>query len=43
MPPRERAYRDKLVAAVPAERAKQLPEYITHENDITIALDAKRP
>ena len=34
MPPRERAYRDKFVAAVPAERAKQLPEYITHENDI---------
>jgi len=39
----ERAYRDKFVAAVPAERAKQLPEYITHENDITIALEAKRP
>lgn len=39
----ERSYRDKLVAAAPTERAKQLPEYITHENDITIALDAKRP
>jgi len=39
----ERAYRDKFVAAVPAERAKQLPEYITHENDIAIALEAKRP
>jgi hypothetical protein len=39
----ERTYRDRLVAAAPAERAKQLPEYITHENDITIALDAKRP
>ena len=39
----ERAYRDKFIAAVPAERAKQLPEYITHENDITIALEAKRP
>jgi hypothetical protein len=39
----ERAYRDKFVAAVPAERAKQLPEYITHENDINIALEAKRP
>jgi hypothetical protein len=39
----ERSYRDKLVAAVAAERAKQLPEYLTHENDITIALDAKRP
>jgi len=39
----ERAYRDKFVAAVPAERARQLPEYITHENDINIALEAKRP
>jgi hypothetical protein len=39
----ERAYREKFIAAVPAERAKQLPEYITHENDITIALEAKRP
>jgi Double zinc ribbon len=39
----ERSYHDKLVAAVPSERSKQLPEYITHENDITIALDAKRP
>lgn len=39
----ERAYRDKFIAAVPTERAKQLPEYITHENDIAIALEAKRP
>jgi len=39
----ERIYRDKLVANAAAERAKQLAEYITHENDITIALDAKRP
>jgi len=39
----ERRYYDQLVAAAPAERAKQLPEYVTHENDITIALDAKRP
>jgi len=39
----ERTYRDKFLAAVTAERAKQLPEYITHENDITIALEAKRP
>ena len=39
----ERAYHAKLVAAAPTERAKQLPEYITHENDIAIALDAKRP
>ena len=27
----------------PEERAKKLPEYITHENDITIALEAQRP
>jgi hypothetical protein len=39
----ERGYHDKLVAAAPAERAKRLPEYVTHENDIAIALDAKRP
>jgi hypothetical protein len=39
----ERTYRDRLVASAAAERAKQLPEYATHENDITIALDAKRP
>lgn len=39
----ERSYHDKLVAAAPAERAKRLPEYITHENDITVALAAKRP
>ena len=37
----ERSLHDKLVAAAPAERAKQLPEYATHENDITIALDAR--
>lgn len=39
----ERTYHQRLVAAAPAERAKQLAEYLTHENDITIALDAKRP
>jgi hypothetical protein len=39
----ERTYYDRLAGAAPAERAKQLPEYITHENDIKIALDAKRP
>jgi hypothetical protein len=39
----ERTFRDRFVAAVPTERAKQLPEYVTHENDITIALDARRP
>jgi hypothetical protein len=38
----EKSYHDKLVAAAPAERAKQLPEYVTHENDITFALDSKR-
>jgi hypothetical protein len=39
----ERIYRDRLAANAPAERAKQLAEYVTHENDIAIALDAKRP
>ena len=39
----ERTYRDKFLAVAAAERAKQLPEYITHENDIAIALEAKRP
>ena len=39
----ERTYRDRLAAAAPAERAKQLPEYTTHANDITAALAAKQP
>ena len=39
----ERSFHDKLVAAAPSERAKQLPEYVAHENDISIALDAQRP
>jgi hypothetical protein len=39
----ERTYRDKLLANATSERAKQLAEYTTHENDIAIALDAKRP
>jgi hypothetical protein len=39
----ERSYRDKLAAAAPAERAKKLPEYVTHENDIAVALEAQRP
>lgn len=39
----EKSYHDKLVAAAPAERAKKLPEYELHANDITIALDAKNP
>ncbi len=38
-----RALEAKLAAAATSERAKQLPEYVAHENDITIALDAKRP
>ena len=39
----ERRYHERLVAAAPAERAKQLAEYTEHEDDITIALGAKRP
>ena len=39
----ERAFYDKLASAAPSERKKQLPEYTAHDNDITIALEAKRP
>lgn len=39
----ERTYHDKLVASAAAERAKNLPEYAEHTNDIGLALDAKRP
>jgi hypothetical protein len=39
----ERTYYDKLVASAPAERAKKLDEYVAHEADISIALEAKRP
>jgi hypothetical protein len=39
----ERAAYDKLKASAAAEQAKQLPEYVEHENDIKVALDAKRP
>jgi hypothetical protein len=40
----EREFQRRLVAAAPAERQKQLPEYVSHENDIALALDqAKRP
>jgi Double zinc ribbon len=39
----ERAYHDKLVAAAPSERNKQLPEYTAHANDITIALETRLP
>jgi hypothetical protein len=38
-----RTYRDRFVSAAPTERAKQLPEYTTHANDITAALAAKQP
>ena len=33
-----RQYLTRLVRAAPAERAKQLPEYLLHQNDIDIAL-----
>ena len=39
----ERKYHDQLVAAAATERAKQLPEYSEHANDITIALGEKLP
>lgn len=39
----ERRYYDELASAAPTERAKALPEYLAHSNDITIALDARRP
>lgn len=39
----ERRFYQRLVAAEPAERAKQVAEYITHERDIVSALeDARR-
>lgn len=38
----ERRFYQRLVAAEPAERAKKLDEYITHENDIVLALDEAR-
>ena len=43
-PSGERDYYRRLTAAAPTERAKRLPEYLTHENDITVGLEmAKRP
>jgi hypothetical protein len=39
----ERSYYDKIKSAAASERAKQLPEYAEHANDIQFALDAKRP
>jgi len=39
----ERSIHRRLVAAAPAERAKSLPEYAAHENDIAIALGSGRP
>jgi hypothetical protein len=38
----ERDYYRRFTAAVPAERAKRLPEYVTHDNDITVALGIAR-
>jgi len=38
----ERTFQQRLVAAAPAERAKPLPEYTEHANDITVALDQAR-
>lgn len=35
-------YHDQLVASVASERAKRLPEYFTHDNDISAALDSKQ-
>ena len=40
----ERKFQQQLVASAGGERAKQLAEYVTHENDINLALDqARRP
>ncbi|HXT18183.1 MAG TPA: zinc ribbon domain-containing protein [Gemmatimonadaceae bacterium] len=39
----ERSFHDKLVASAASERAKNLPEYTAHDNDIVIALNAKQP
>jgi hypothetical protein len=38
----ERRDYQRLVAAEPTERPKQLPEYITHDRDIVTALDEAR-
>lgn len=38
----ERAFQQRLVAAAASERAKSLPEYTQHANDITVALDQAR-
>lgn len=38
----EADYQRRLKAAAPSERAKQLPEYSAHANDITFALDQKQ-
>jgi len=38
----ERKYFQRLVAVAPAERKKQIPEYITHERDIDVALEEAR-
>jgi hypothetical protein len=38
----ERKYFQRLIAAEPAERKKQIPEYLTHEHDIDAALKEAR-
>jgi hypothetical protein len=38
----QRGFYQRLVAAEAAERAKAFPEYLTHENDIIVALDEAR-
>jgi tetratricopeptide (TPR) repeat protein len=37
-----RKYFQRLIAAEPAERKKQIPEYITHEHDVDAALNEAR-
>jgi hypothetical protein len=38
----ERGFYQRLVAAEASERPKALPEYVTHDNDIVLALDEAR-
>jgi hypothetical protein len=39
---RRNEFERRLVAAEPAERAKNLPEYLDHDPDLKVALDAAR-
>ncbi|HKO16253.1 MAG TPA: zinc ribbon domain-containing protein [Gemmatimonadaceae bacterium] len=39
---RARGYLRRFAAAEPAERAKQLPEYVDHANDIRLALESAK-